>query len=150
MLSSEIKADGQNCIHVNPGDKIQVNGILSLVFGSTDVGVSYYVESEEKTFFHAGDLNNWHWKSESSPEEIKTAEEDFFKILDEIKAAVSGIDYCFFPVDPRMGEEYYLGAIQFADMLKPKKLIPMHYHGSFNPPDDFYKRLNPSTELQKV
>ncbi len=36
-------------------------------YGSTDLGVSFYVEAEGKRFFHAGDLNDWHWNQEVPP-----------------------------------------------------------------------------------
>ena len=32
---------------------------------STDEGVAFLVRVKEKTFFHAGDLNWWHWEEES-------------------------------------------------------------------------------------
>ena len=32
---------------------------------SNDQGVAYLVHSEEKTVYHAGDLNWWHWEGES-------------------------------------------------------------------------------------
>ena len=51
-------------------------------FGSTDVGVSFLIETGNKKIFHAGDLNNWHWSEESTPEEIEVCERHFLKEVD--------------------------------------------------------------------
>lgn len=40
--------------------------IIVHAFFSTDLGVSYLVEVDGLNVFHAGDLNLWHWRQESS------------------------------------------------------------------------------------
>ena len=40
------------------------------------------IDLQGMRLFHAGDLNNWHWSEESTPQEIRKAEGDF---LAEIK-----------------------------------------------------------------
>ena len=41
--------------------------------GSTDSGVSWIVETEDKRIFHAGDLNNWYAKflSDDNPDQLR-------------------------------------------------------------------------------
>ena len=53
-------------------------------FGSTDVGVSWYIETEGKRLFHAGDLNNWHWVEECTKEESMQYEKAYLGELKDI------------------------------------------------------------------
>ena len=47
--------------------------------GSTDEGVSFCVDFAGVTLFHAGDLNLWHWRDESSVTEIESAQRAFYE-----------------------------------------------------------------------
>lgn len=93
-------------------------------YGSTDIGISFFVKVDGINIFHAGDLNWWHWK-EDSDEERKAAEENFKAEIDKIKG--QPIDIAFFPVDPRLDEFYGIGAEYFIKEIAPKTLIPMHF-----------------------
>ena len=101
-------------------------------FGSTDIGVSYLMEIFGRRIFHAGDLNNWHWSEESTPQEIKTAEGNYLAILRKIKEQFPAIDIAMFPVDPRIGGDFALGARQFMSAIKVADFIPMHQWGDFS------------------
>ena len=96
-------------------------------YGSTDAGVSYLVERDGVKFFHAGDLNFWHWREVSTAREIELADEDFRKEVADIDE--KEIDWCFFPVDPRMGMHFDAGANYFMMSAKPRVLVPMHFWG---------------------
>lgn len=54
-------------------------------FDSTDEGLSYLVEMDGIRIFHAGDLNNWHWREESTPREIEEAERDFQQVMETMR-----------------------------------------------------------------
>ena len=79
------------------------------------------------TFFHAGDLNFWHWREVSTARQIEMADEDFRKEITPIQG--EEIDVAFFPVDPRMGMHFDAGANYFMLSVKPRVLIPMHFWG---------------------
>ncbi|MGL5979610.1 MAG: MBL fold metallo-hydrolase [Phocaeicola sp.] len=96
-------------------------------FGSTDVGVSFWVQVAGKSFFHAGDLNNWHWKDESTEAEWKGAEKAFLLELEELAVAHPQIDVVMFPVDPRQGSDYMCGAKQFVERIQTGLFVPMHF-----------------------
>jgi L-ascorbate metabolism protein UlaG (beta-lactamase superfamily) len=111
-------------------DKLGVyeDSVLTVkAYGSTDVGGSFYIEVKGKTIFHAGDLNNWHWKEESTPEEIAEAEAFFQRELDLVSGDLKHIDVAMFPIDPRLGEDYMLGARQFVEAVQIDYLSPMHF-----------------------
>lgn len=111
---------------MSPGDEYRYSDEVTIrVYDSTDLGVSYLVKLEDITIFHAGDLNFWHWREESSLKEIEEAEDDFRKAVEPITK--EKIDICFFPVDPRQRTMFEAGANYFILSVKPRLMIPMHF-----------------------
>jgi len=109
-----------------PGDELVLSDQVSVkAFDSTDLGVSFLVRLGDLAFFHAGDLNLWHWREESTIQEIEEAEEDFRKAVAPL--CQEHIDVAFFPLDPRQGTMFDAGANYFILSVKPRILIPMHY-----------------------
>ncbi|MDE6329528.1 MAG: MBL fold metallo-hydrolase [Muribaculaceae bacterium] len=98
-------------------------------FGSTDIGNSYAVTLKRSGLkvFHAGDLNCWAWRDESSPEEISQAESAFRNELRPIAAAYPEFDIAMFPVDSRIGTGYASGASEFVRLISVKRFFPMHF-----------------------
>ena len=119
-----------NFIHAN--ETIECENIVIHAFESTDVGVSFLVEINGIFIFHAGDLNNWHWQEESTPQEIKQMQSRFLSILKHIKAVTTDIHVAMFPVDPRIGGDFSLGARQFVNTFNVENFIPMHQWGDFD------------------
>lgn len=103
-------------------DRVKVHA-----YGSTDSGVSFLVTLDGMNFFHAGDLNFWHWREVSNARQIQEADEDFRGEVADIQGV--DIDVAFFPVDPRMGMLFDAGANYFMLSRKPRLLLPMHFWG---------------------
>ena len=109
-----------------PGDTYSpVPGVDVTAYDSTDLGVSFLVDFNGLRVFHAGDLNFWHWREESSMQDIEEADAEFRKVVSTISG--QDIDIAFFPVDPRQGAMYEAGANYFIMSVKPQILVPMHY-----------------------
>jgi L-ascorbate metabolism protein UlaG (beta-lactamase superfamily) len=126
VMSDDINLDSFfNVFKVRAGDMLVCDKISVKVFGSTDEGVSFLVSDGDVNIFHAGDLNNWHWKDESTSEEIEFAQKSFLDIVAQV--AEYPIDIAMFPVDARMGSEFDLGARQFVDRCQPTHFFPMHF-----------------------
>jgi len=100
-------------------------------FGSTDIGISFLVAIGEKLIFHAGDLNNWHWIDESIQEEAEQAEKAYLNELDLLAERTTHLDLAMFPIDPRLGSQYMLGAKQFIEKINTYILAPMHFGRSY-------------------
>lgn len=96
-------------------------------FGSTDLGISFLLRLDGKLIFHAGDLNNWHWKEESTEEEVREAGNVYLAELEILARRTDRMDLVMFPVDPRLGREYMLGAKQFVDRFRVGMFVPMHF-----------------------
>jgi L-ascorbate metabolism protein UlaG (beta-lactamase superfamily) len=107
-------------------------------FGSTDIGLSFLVETDGLSIFHAGDLNWWHWKGESQKEQEYAAKA--FKAEME-KIAGQQIDIAFFPVDRRLEEFYSLGAEYFMGHVRPGLLVPMHFGKDFAATENFAAKV---------
>ena len=130
VIASDMPA-GTPGLRLAPGDSEELPGDVKVTaFDSTDLGVSFLVDFRGLSVFHAGDLNFWHWREESTMKEIEEADREFRKAVAPICG--KAVDLAFFPVDPRQGPLFESGANYFILAVKPRILIPMHY---FNRPE---------------
>lgn len=107
-------------------------------YPSTDQGVSFMVSTRSgRKIFHAGDLNLWHWKEESTEREVAEATAAFKKVIDRIAAETPSIDVAFFPVDVRQGKDFAQGAAEFVETVHVKNFFPMHFDGDARLACDF-------------
>lgn len=129
---------GHEACSMRKGDDLSLFGVDITAYGSTDEGVSFLVRAGGWTLFHAGDLNFWHWREESTFKEIAQAEEAFHA---EVAPLIGKeIDFAMFPLDPRMGEMYDAGAQYFLMEVRPKVMIPMHWWGRAEAALEFARR----------
>ena len=114
---------------LRPGDSFADEKMTVRAFGSTDVGNSYAITLMESglTIFHAGDLNCWAWRDESTSEEIAAAEQAFENELRPLAEAFPKLDIAMFPVDSRIGSGYADGASRFVRAMRVKHFFPMHF-----------------------
>ena len=129
---------GKRGRRMKPMDTLTLGDTEIRAFDSTDKGVSFYVTTHGMHIFHAGDLNLWHWREESTLREIAQAEKDFYAAM----APLEGLpmDVAMFPVDPRMGGLFDAGANYFIMSAKPRVFIPMHWQGRAEVALDFARR----------
>ena len=121
------------------------DGVVSVkALGSTDSGVSWIVETEGRTIFHAGDLNNWYAKflldavpgqqiySIEMDEDIDPIahEKQYLGELKDIRKVTDHFDLVLFPIDGRIGNGYTLGGRQFIERFKVGLFVPMHFVAS--------------------
>ena len=131
---------GVSVAAMSKGDVLEdlPGGIKVKAFGSTDEGISFMVTTADgTTIFHAGDLNDWHWKDSSTEREVQKAENDFKVIVNRIKSEFPAIDIAMFPVDPRQGSDFARGATIFLEEIKVKDFFPMHFQGEHSEACDF-------------
>lgn len=123
---------------MHAGDTYSIKGVSVEAFDSTDEGVSFLVQVSGYSIFHAGDLNLWHWREESSLHDIELAEAAFHRAVKPLEGR--DIDVAFFPVDPRQGTLYDAGGTYFVMAVKPRVMIPMHWQGRADVALDFARR----------
>ena len=130
ILSADIRGRApqrKDIIFMAKGDVYRDETVTIKAYGSTDEGVSFYMEAGGRKIFHAGDLNNWHWNEEETPKDAAKNERYFLDELALIAREVPALDAAMFPVDPRLGKDYTRGAEQFLDAIKTGLFIPMHF-----------------------
>ena len=135
ILSADIQkkiSPNTNIHFLKKGDVYRDERVTIKAYGSTDEGVSFYIETGGKRIFHAGDLNNWHWNEEETPQDAAKNEKWFLDELAIIAKEVPELDAAMFPVDPRLGKDYTRGAEQFLDSIKTGLFIPMHFWDNIN------------------
>jgi hypothetical protein len=117
----------KNVNFLSPYETLDIGDLKIKAYNSTDIGVSFLVHVEGIRLFHAGDLNWWYWSGDT-PEDMVKAEKGFKEEVQRIKGEV--IDIAFFPVDPRLEQNYSAGAEYFIKELAPQFFIPMHFADS--------------------
>lgn len=141
IFSEDIRDNGQACYHdavfLRKGEEWNDDLLKVKAYGSTDIGISFLLDIEDKRIFHAGDLNNWHWEEESTPEEVREAEDHYLRELETLARDTDYVDLALFPVDPRLGKDYTRGARQFIDRIKTRQFAPMHFWENYEKANAF-------------
>lgn len=117
------------CTHFLDPHETWQDEILTLeTFRSTDEGVAFWCRLDGKQLYHAGDLNHWYWEGED-----EQWNRDMTHAYRQEIARMAGrtADAAFLPVDPRLGEWFYLGADDFMKTAGARNLFPMHFWGDF-------------------
>lgn len=127
-----------NIIYVKKDQKLEIDDIKIKTLGSTDAGVSFLVITRGISMFHAGDLNWWHWES-FSERKLKKEEQDFKNEIKKLKD--KKVNIAFIPVDPRLGEYYYLAGKYFATEIKPDYIVPIHFSDQYLITEKFKKKI---------
>lgn len=111
-----------HCRRMKTDEKTELCGVRIRALRSTDEGAAFHVCIDGKNIYHAGDLNQWVWREDEKYDAQMTAD-----YLAEIKKLQGlAFDAAFLPVDPRQGEDFYLGADSFIRLHHPKTVFPMH------------------------
>lgn len=110
-------------------------------FPSTDVGNSYLLTTPEGLFFHAGDLNDWDFQEENSPE----MEKSFRAIIRQLARHIAGVPLtlCLFPVDERLGDRATKGAAYLLEHITCEHFGAMHNFGENQVQKHFLATLPP-------
>lgn len=121
----------ENVVFLRKEESYSDHRIKVKAFGSTDLGCSFLVGCENKLFFHAGDLNNWHWKEEVDADEALTYENNFLCELELLSEKSEDLHVAMFPLDPRLGNDFMRGGEQFVSRIKTDYFLPMHFGENF-------------------
>lgn len=118
------------CRFFGGGESLEIlPGITVEALPSTDEGVAFLVTAEGRTFFHAGDLNWWHWEGEADAWN-RNMEVNFKRYT----AALAGrrLDLAMLPLDPRLEKSAFLGVQHFFEIADIRRFLPMHQWENFH------------------
>ena len=124
-----VKADERHQLFTYPWqDYARSFSITIETLLSTDEGVAFIVNYDDKCIFHSGDLNLWTWigdEDETNRDRLRR----FMLEMEKIKGRI--FDVAFFPLDPRQEEACGDGFRIFQQMTETKNLFPMHMWGDY-------------------
>ena len=133
-------------ITLRMGERYEDAHIKVWAFGSTDLGVSFLVQCEDKLIFHAGDLNDWHWREDPETSPMRSArytahfEKELQRIAQAAPLKTRRLDLAMFPIDPRLGTEFGDGAAKFLKTMHPKVFAPMHFWDDYGLQERFLQQ----------
>ena len=132
-LSAKRKAglgiDDSCIVRMSAGQTRQIGELAVSTVRSNDAGVAFIVRSKEHSFFHAGDLNDWHWIGEDPTWQEKV--DSIWNISLE-KLRDTRADVAFLPLDGRLEEFFWLGLHGYLQTMDCKRVFPMHCWGDFS------------------
>lgn len=146
VISSDVttSAESQDIHVMEAYEHLNLGEVSIRSFGSTDLGLSFLINLKGLNIFYAGDLNWWHWENDPEEENIEMEKRfklEIEKIKMEIKKEDVNIDIAFFPVDPRLKDNFSLGGEYFIKELSPTHLIPMHFGDKFDTSKNFINKM---------
>jgi L-ascorbate metabolism protein UlaG (beta-lactamase superfamily) len=126
ILSDDIKKYdiSANVVLVREYEEYDFKDFKLYTFGSTDIGVSFYIVADKYKIFHSGDLNWWHWNEDTS-ENKKAMESEYKRHIENLSK--HKVDIAFIPADPRLEDAYDYAMKYFIQKISPKIAIPMHF-----------------------
>lgn len=142
LISSDIKLDKRTNLEygiteeilsnikiVKPNEEYEIfdgdkNSIHIETLKSTDSGVAFLIGYNEKTIYHAGDLNLWMWMGETK-QYNNDMRARFHKEISKLEK--TNIDIAFAPLDPRQEDWYCLGLDKLLDSANVRYVFPMHF-----------------------
>ncbi len=113
-----------NIFHVQPGRHYRIRNTLVYAIRSNDEGVAYVVSAEGYNFFHAGDLNIWHWKDAQDDQNAYSLK-IYRRQIEKISSW--SFDAAMLPLDPRLEDKAPNAIIEFLSTVECRHLFPMHY-----------------------
>lgn len=138
ILSRDIfrkfRIEAENITYVYANKEYKIDNLKIKTLKSTDLGVAYLIECDEKTIFHSGDLHFWVWQEESK-EYNSNMESNYKREIEKLKSAY--IDVAFIPLDPRQESWYYKGMEYMLKNIKMQNVFPMHCMEQYDLIDKF-------------
>jgi len=143
ILSDDIAAENvpetarERTVFVLPHQRIKIDNLEIETLRSTDEGVAFFVKTDEKWLYHAGDLNCWMWEGAPGLQNMQMAliYREELKILENKKIVAA-----FVPLDPRLEMNYDKGMLYFLQTAEAKHIFPMHMWGNFSGIELFKRR----------
>lgn len=111
-------------IKVCPNQDYEYEDIHIHTLRSTDEGVAFYLQVEDKIIYHAGDLNWWHWEGEPI-QDNEWQNMTFHKEIQYLRH--KHIDLAFLPLDPRQEDNAWWGFLDVLRICDISYCFPMHF-----------------------
>ena len=115
--------------YVAPISDLTVDGMKIHTLRSTDEGVAFYVETNGKCIFHAGDLAWWKWEGAGDLINGRVGR-DYQRQIAWLEDKL--INFAFVVLDPRLNQHTFLGMDHFMKKVLADHVFPMHMWQDFD------------------
>ncbi len=119
----------EKLLYIGKNTTLTLPAISVETLTSTDQGVAFIITYEDKTIYHAGDLNWWTWRGETE-KEYHDMTGRFMTEMDKLEGR--NIDVAFMTLDPRQEDRFWWGFDHFMKTTKTKIVFPMHFEKDYS------------------
>ena len=131
------KETAVRCQSLKGGQILPLPDVTVEALPSTDEGAAFLVTLGDRTLYHAGDLNWWHWEGEDKAWN-RNQEVNFQRWTEPLRGR--RLDLAMLPLDPRLGEAGFLGPAHLLEKAEVRHFLPMHQWGDFGFTEAFLQR----------
>lgn len=132
-LSAKRKAglgiDDNAVVRMKAGETRRIGELEVRTVRSNDAGVAFVVRGTDGSVFHGGDLNDWNWEGEDPAWNARIGAA-WRKSLAQLEGEC--VDAAFLPLDGRLEQNFWLGLHGYLQVLRCKRVFPMHCWGDFS------------------
>lgn len=134
-------------LYVGADEKYQVDDLNIETLRSTDAGVAFYVETNGAAFYHAGDLNDWHW--DGAGDLVNGMMSSNYR--GQIRRLTNKkIHLAFIPADPRLEQYQFTGMEYFLAHTDADYVFPMHMWQDYSGIRAYRKRISNSAMADRI
>lgn len=133
--------------YLAPEKTYEVGNVKVRTLRSTDAGVAFCVQAEQKQIYHAGDLNWWYW--EGVGDLVNGKMERGFK-REMRRIANEHFDLAFVLLDPRQEKDAFRGFGYFMRNIDADHVFPMHMWQDYSLIEAYKKRTDNDSFLSRI
>lgn len=137
----------QKIMYLAPEKTYEAGNIKIRTLRSTDEGVAFCIQAEDKHIYHAGDLNWWYW--EGAGDLINGRMERGFK-REMRRIENEHFDLAFVLLDPRQESDAFKGFGYFMRNVDADHVFPMHMWQNYSFIETFKKRTDNDYFLSRI
>ncbi len=120
----------KECVtYMSPVSDLELDDLKIHTLRSTDEGVAFVVETENRTIYHAGDLHWWQWEGVGDLINGKV-EREYKHQIRYLEGKL--VNYAFVVLDPRLQADQFLGLDYFMKKVMADHVFPMHTWQQFD------------------
>jgi hypothetical protein len=102
-------------------------------------------------FYHAGDLNWWHWEGETKAKN-RNMEVNYKREIERLKGLLQErrLTVAFVPLDPRLESAYWYGMSFFMQTVDADYVFPMHFWEDYDVIDRYIAEHGSGQNIVKL
>ncbi len=137
----------QKIQYVSAGRSYETGNLKIKTLLSTDAGVAFCVQAEDRHIYHAGDLNWWYWEGAGDLVNGRMGR-DFKREMKKLQN--EHFDLAFVLLDPRQEKDAYKGFGYFMQNVDADHVFPMHMWQDYSMIQAYKKRTDNDYFLSRI